>query len=127
MRGPLTFWRDRIQMVAPGGYQMVRYHVHWNVNRLIYPIGYLSSSEGSIRRLDTTGVIQNHYNLNHMSLIHDMELTTDGDRIVGVGETLARDDPHAASESAIFRKSFTLGLQWSLINPCSLQYEDGRA
>ena len=93
----------------------------------MYSIGYLSSSEGSIRRLDTTGVIQNHYNLNHMSLIHDMELTTDGDRIVGVGVTLARDDPHAASESAIFRKSFTLGLQSSLINPCSLQYEDGRA
>ena len=97
------------------------------MNRLIYPIGYLSSSEGSIRRLDTTGLIQGHYKLDHMSLIHDMELTTDGDRIVGVGETLARDDPHAATESAIFRKSLTLGLQWSLINPRSLQYEDGKA
>ena len=73
------------------------------------------------------GVIVGHYNIDHMSLIHDMELTTDEDRIVGVGETLARDDLHAATESAIFRESFTLALQWSLINPYSLQYEDRRA
>ena len=29
MRGPLTFWRDGIQVVVPGGYQMVRYHGCW--------------------------------------------------------------------------------------------------
>ena len=113
-------------MVVPGGCQMVRYHGYWLVYRLIYPIGYLSSSERSIRRLNAMGRIQHQYNLDHMSLIHDMELTTDGDRIVGVGETLARDDPHAATESAIFRKPLTLGLQWSPIDPCSLQYEDER-
>ena len=56
-----------------------------------------------------------------------MELTIDGDIIVGVGETLARNDLHAATESAIFRKSLTLGLQWPLIYPCSLQYEDWKA
>ena len=70
-------------------------------------------------------IVEDQHKLNHISLIHDMELTTDEDRIVGVGETLARDDPHAA-ESAIFRKQLTLTLQWSLIYPCSLQYEDER-
>ena len=78
--------------------------------RSIYSLGYLSSSEGSIRRLNEMGGIEDHYNLDHISLIHDMELTTDGDRIVGVGETLARNDLHAA-ESAIFRKQLTLALQ----------------
>ena len=77
----------------------------------MYPIGYLSSSEGSIRRLDTMGQVQAQYNLKQMSLIHDMALTTSGDRIVGVGETLARDDLHAATESAIFREPLTLDLQ----------------
>ena len=62
-----------------------------------------------------------------MSLIHDMALTTNEDRIVGVGETLARDDLHAATESAIFRKPLTLGLQWSLTYPCSLQYDNEQA
>ena len=99
---------------------MVRYHVRWQVNRLIYPIGYLSSSDGSIRRLNGTGRIQDQYNLEQMSLIHDMALTANEDRIVGVGETLARDDLHAATESAIFRKPLTLSLQSSLIYPCSL-------
>ena len=76
--------------------------------------------------MNEKGGIEGHYNLDHISLIHDMELTTDGHRIVGVGETLARNDLHAA-ESAIFGKRLTLALQWSLINPCSLQYEDGKA
>ena len=57
--------------------------------------------------MDTAGLIQGHHNIDHMSLIHDMALTTSGDRIVGVGETLAREDLHAATESAIFRESLT--------------------
>ena len=60
---------------------------------------------------DKGGIVEDQYKLERISLIHDMELTTDEDRIVGVGETLARDDPHAASESAIFREQLTLVLQ----------------
>ena len=59
--------------------------------------------------MNERGIIQDQYYLDHMSLIHDMEPTTDGDRIVGVGETLARDEPHSVTESAIFRKSFDFG------------------
>ena len=46
----------------------------------------------------------NEFNLEHMSLIHDMELTAGGDRIVGVGETIVRPDRDAVAESAIFRE-----------------------
>src|SRR5258708_31284824 len=83
--------------------------VYVQVNWLIYRIGYLSSSEGSIRRLDEMGELQEEFNLEHMSVIHDMELTTGGDRIVGVGETLERPDREAVGESAIFREPLTLG------------------
>ena len=53
--------------------------------------------------------MQDVHNLQHMSLIHDMELTADGDRIVAVGETLIRPDRDAVTESAILRKPLTLG------------------
>ena len=65
---------------------------------------YLSSSEGSIRRLDNIGQIQDEYNFEHISLIHDMEPTAGGDRIVVVGETLVRSDRSAGAESAILRE-----------------------
>ena len=78
-------------------------------NLLIYPIGYLSSSEGSIRRLDMRGQGKQVYNLQHMSLIHDMEVTAGGDRIVAVGETIIRPERDAIPESAILRKPLTLG------------------
>ena len=49
------------------------------------------------------------YNLQHMSLIHDMEVTAGGNRVVAVGETLLRLDRRAAAESAILCESLTLG------------------
>lgn len=71
--------------------------------------GYISSYGGSIRRLDSTGREQNVFNLQHMSLIHDMEVTAGGSRVVAVGETLLRLDRRAVAESAILREPLTLG------------------
>ena len=81
--------------------------VYLQANWLIHPIGYLSSSEGSIRRLNAEREFQHEFTLEHMSVIHDMEPTVDGDRIVAVGETLVRPDRAAVGESAILRKPLT--------------------
>ena len=74
-----------------------------------YILGYLSSCGGSIRRLDSMGRVQSVYDLEHMSLIHDMEVTAGGNRVVAVGETLLRLDRRAVAESAILREPLTLG------------------
>ena len=58
--------------------------------------------------MDSTGREQAVYNLQHMSLIHDMEVTSGGNRVVAVGETLLRLDRRAVAESAILCESLTL-------------------
>ena len=73
-----------------------------------YAVGYLSSHGGSIRRLDSTGREQNVFNIQHMSLIHDMEVAAGGSRVVVVGETLLRLDRRSVAESAILREPLTL-------------------
>ena len=54
--------------------------------------------------------MQREDDLQHMSLIHDMELTADGDRIIAVGETLPRPDREAVTESAILSEPLTWNL-----------------
>lgn len=49
------------------------------------------------------------YNLQPMTLIHDMEVTAGGNRVIAVGETLLRLDRRAVAESAILCESLTLG------------------
>jgi len=55
------------------------------------------------------GRVQTVHNLQHMSLIHDMEVTAGGNRVVAVGETLLRLDRCAVAESAILCEPLTLG------------------
>ena len=95
-------------------------HVYIDRQTSSCTIGYLSSCGGSIRRLDSIGQEQTVYNLEQMSLIHDMEVTAGGNRIVAVGETLLRLDRRAVAESAILREPLTSGpsrlltSQWSV-------------
>ena len=56
---------------------------------------------GSVRKLDARGIVQDAWELKRVSWIHDMVETTQGERIVAVGETESRADRYSIAESAI--------------------------
>jgi len=63
--------------------------------------GILTSNRSSVRRLDARGIVQSTWELKRVSWIHDMVETSQGERIVAIGETEFRADRHSITECAI--------------------------
>lgn len=63
--------------------------------------GILTSYRSSVRRLDARGIVQSTWELKRVSWIHDMVETSQGERIVAIGETESRADRHSIAECAI--------------------------